>query len=151
MYTQSTFPINNYKKENIMKSKIHENSKNLIIKMSKNIILILLFVVGVVATNKLQAQTNGKITTTEIEVKGVCGMCKERIENAAYIKGVKKVEWDKASGILTVTYRNDKTTEDAIHKSIADAGHDTNKAQASEEAYKKLPGCCSYKDGLEKH
>ena len=30
------------------------------------------------------------ITETTLEVDGLCGMCKKRIENAAYIQGVKK-------------------------------------------------------------
>ena len=78
-------------------------------------------------------------------------MCKARIENAAYIKGVKKVDWNKETKNLSVTFRNDKVTEDDIHKSIAKIGHATNKVEADPEAYKKLPGCCSYDDGVETH
>jgi len=32
----------------------------------------------------------------------------------------------------------------AIHKAIANAGHDTDKEKAPDEVYKNLPGCCQY-------
>lgn len=128
------FKLNN-KKENIM----------------KNVIKIIVISLVILFSGKSFSQEKSNITTVEIEVKGVCGMCKERIENAAYIKGVKKVEWNKETQKLTVTYRNDKVTEDAIHQSVAKAGHETNKVKADPEAYKKLPACCSYNDGVESH
>ena len=119
----------------------------------KNLAKSILIVIGLLFINNVEAQDakNTKISKIEIEVKGVCGMCKERIENAAYIKGVKQVEWNKETQILTATFRNDKTTEDKIHKSIADVGHSTNKVEANKEAYKKLPMCCSYDDGVKTH
>ena len=99
-----------------------------------------------------QAQKASKETKTiEFEVNGVCGMCKNRIENGALIKGVKQVAYDQESSKLKVIYRTDKVTEDEIHKAVASVGHDTEKAKATEEAYSKLPGCCAYRDGVEKH
>ena len=89
--------------------------------------------------------------TIEFQVSGVCKMCKTRIENGALIKGVKKVEYDGEKSLLTVIYRTDKVTEDDIHTAVANIGHDTDKVKAPEEAYKKLPGCCAYRDGVEKH
>ena len=118
----------------------------------KNILVFILLAVGVVTSSNLQAQKKDKsLTTVELMVQGVCGMCATRIENAAYIKGVKKVSWNKETGVLSVTFRSDKTNEDKIHESIAKAGHDTNKIKAKEEDYKKLPACCSYKDGVKVH
>jgi mercuric ion binding protein len=116
----------------------------------KNLIKSVIVLFSLLFVNNIHAQ-NSNISTIEIKVKGVCGMCKERIENAAYIKGVKKVEWNKETQILTATYRNDKTTEDDIHKSISEVGHDTNKVNAPKEAYEKLPACCSYNDGVNTH
>ena len=81
----------------------------------------------------------------------MCGMCKKRIEDAAFIKGVKFAEWDKKTGMLTVVYKSDKTTEDDIHKSLAKVGHATEKVDADEKSYDALPDCCKYKDGLEVH
>ena len=100
----------------------------------------------------IQAQDKvKKIETCEIEVAGVCKMCKKRIENAALIKGVKMAQWDQDSQMLKVVYNPSKTTEETIHKSVSDAGHDTNKVTAPDEAYKKLPGCCLYRDGVKPH
>lgn len=94
---------------------------------------------------------NKNIVTEEFNVHGVCDMCKARIENAAYIKGVKHCNWDKQTEILTVTFDTRKTSLDLIHKSIAAAGHDTSEAEADPEVYNKLPKCCAYKDGAHKH
>lgn len=98
-----------------------------------------------------QDKKNDKIAKCEFEVQGVCEMCKDRIENAAYIKGVKLAEWDNKTGIFKAVYRKDKTSEDKIHAAIADAGHRTNKLKADAEAYAKLPDCCKYDDGITKH
>ncbi|MFC2152852.1 heavy-metal-associated domain-containing protein [Bacteroidota bacterium] len=92
-----------------------------------------------------------KIDTSKFEVKGVCNMCKERIENAALIKGVKWVEWDKATDTLTVIYRIDKLNILDVHKSIAEVGHTTDKIECNVEAYSKLPGCCAYMGDAKKH
>ena len=104
------------------------------------------------AISEAQAQKKAKETrTVEFQVSGVCGMCKERIENGALIKGVKQVEYDRDTSKLKVVYRSDKVTEDEIHQAIAAIGHDTDKVKATEEAYGKLPDCCAYRDGVEKH
>lgn len=85
------------------------------------------------------------IRTETFKVEGNCGMCKKRIEDAAYIKGVKRADWDKETQKLTVIYNADKTKSATIHKSIAKAGHSTAKMEATEADYKKLPECCQYK------
>ncbi len=92
-----------------------------------------------------------KVATIEFKVEGVCGMCKTRIENAATIKGVKLAEWDQESSMLRVIYKTKKTNEEAIQQAVADHGHDTDKVKAKDDAYAKLPGCCAYRDGVEKH
>lgn len=98
------------------------------------------------------AQTADKLFITEkIQVAGNCGMCKERIENAAYGKGVKHAEWDKNTGILTVTYRQDKTNLESISRRIADVGHDADQQPADHSSYEKLPACCSYKSNAHRH
>ena len=102
--------------------------------------------------SEAQCQKKEKETRTiEFQVSGVCKMCKTRIENGALIKGVKKAEYDGEKSLLTVIYRTDKVTEDEIHQAVANIGHDTDKIKATEEAYKKLPDCCAYRDGVEKH
>ncbi len=90
-----------------------------------------------------------KVVTEKITVQGTCNMCKERIEDAAYIQGVKRAEWDKTSHQLTVTYKSEKVSLLEIEQSIAKTGHDAGAIKASEEHYQSLPNCCAYRDGAE--
>ena len=94
---------------------------------------------------------NNDIVTKKYKVEGNCNMCKERIEDAAYIKGVKRAEWDKATQTLTVTYRSSKTTDEKVLANIAKAGHSTEKVPATEADYNKLPECCHYKTNTCEH
>ncbi|OYT15361.1 MAG: hypothetical protein B7C24_13435 [Bacteroidetes bacterium 4572_77] len=88
-----------------------------------------------------------KIVTDSIHVHGVCGMCKDRIENAALVKGVKKAEWDKKTHTLVVVYKPSKISLDKIEQLIAKAGHDTENYHADNEVYESLPACCAYRSG----
>ncbi len=93
------------------------------------------------------AQKNNIIVTDTIHVSGNCSMCKVRIEEAAYTKGVKTANWDKKTKVLTVLYRGDKTSKNTICNSILKAGHDCSGRIASESVYKQLPSCCAYRTG----
>ena len=98
-----------------------------------------------------QVEKKKKFHTVEIQVSGVCKMCKKRVEKAALIKGVKMAEWDKVEQKMTVVYKTAKVSEEEIHKAIAKSGHDTDKALAPDEKYQKLPACCKYRDGVKVH
>ncbi len=97
----------------------------------------------VFASNNSVLAANPKTET--IKVSGNCDMCKARIEKAAKIDGVSKAEWNKKDKTLTATFDADKTSLDAIGKKIAAAGHDNDKAKATDVAYNKLPSCCQYR------
>lgn len=86
------------------------------------------------------------VKTSTIAVKGNCEDCKKRIENAADIKGVKFSSWDEDKQMITVTYKSDKVTLDAIEKAIAASGHDVGNTKGNDANYKKLPECCKYRD-----
>ena len=80
-------------------------------------------------------------------VDGVCGMCKERIENSCIkIKGIKMVNWNVDSRILKVIYNEKKINLTDIHKFVASIGHDTKIEKAPEEIYNSLESCCKYRD-----
>jgi len=111
------------------------------------IVLVVLFLMNI---KGIQAQES-KVKTTQFHVQGVCGDCKVRIENSAYIKGVKNCEWNKNSKILTIIYNPSKVEVIDIHKSIANAGHATDSIPANKGAYEKLPACCKYDDGVHTH
>lgn len=80
------------------------------------------------------------------KVSGNCDMCKERIEGAAKsVAGVLKAEWNKSDKVVYIQFDANMTSLDTIEKSIAKAGHDTEKFKASEADYKLLPECCRYR------
>ena len=80
-------------------------------------------------------------------VNGSCDMCKERIEKAAMsVNGVQSAHWDKEKKMVHLQFNPNKTSEDAISKAIAKAGHDTDKYKADDSVYNQLPGCCKYRD-----
>lgn len=89
-----------------------------------------------------------KYKSVDIKVSGVCGMCEERIENALDIKGIRIAKCDIDTGICKVTYNTTKISEDDIHKTIAAAGHDTDKVKATQESYNNLHGCCKYREDV---
>lgn len=82
-----------------------------------------------------------------IEVDGVCGMCKERIEKASIqAKGVKSATWSVETHELKLIYNEGKTDLATIQQSIADSGHDTPEIKAEESVYEAIDSCCKYRD-----
>ena len=129
--------------------------------MNKNIILIIvmLFAFGSINmmandnsidsdfANQLMEISKAKdIRTDTIHVDGNCNMCKNRIENAALIRGVKKAEWHKHHDHLVVIYDANKVTSLEIEKAVAEVGHDTPNYKADDKVYDALPKCCLYRE-----
>ncbi|GAA4240784.1 cation transporter [Winogradskyella psychrotolerans] len=82
-----------------------------------------------------------------IEVDGVCGMCKERIEKAAIrTKGVKSAVWSVDTHELKLIFDERKTDLKTISKKVASVGHDTKEIKATEEEYNSIHPCCKYRD-----
>ncbi len=108
----------------------------------KKIFIIML----IAACNFSKAQEKPAVVTTTITVHGNCGECKERIETAVDIKGVKASKWDSKAQALTVTYKTDKVTLDQIKKAILESGHDVGEEKAQDVVYNKLPKCCQFRD-----
>jgi len=109
--------------------------------MKKTIALLVLLFVG---TATFAQNKNAKAS---IEVDGVCGMCKDRIEKACFkIKGVKSAIWSVETHELQLIYNEEKTNLNAIHTGIAAVGHDTKELKATTEAYESVHPCCKYRD-----
>ncbi|MGN0019702.1 MAG: DUF3347 domain-containing protein [Sphingobacterium hotanense] len=83
-------------------------------------------------------------TTSTVEIKGNCAMCKKTIEAAAYEPKVSKAEWDEDTQQAVLTFNPDKTSEEAILKKIAQAGYDNQSFRAPDDVYAKLHECCLY-------
>ena len=85
-------------------------------------------------------------SSSSFKVAGSCGICKQRIEKAAKINGVKKASWDVATQLLSVTYDTSTIIFKAIIDAIVNAGHDTESKKAAVNIYNQLPDCCHYRD-----
>jgi periplasmic mercuric ion binding protein len=107
----------------------------------KNLIIIL----SCLFTLSLHAQT---VKTETFTVKGNCEECKERIENAADIQGVKICKWNPDTKVATVTYDPNKVSLLHIKEAIARRGYDAGEIAGNNKPYNKLPGCCKYRDGV---
>jgi len=113
----------------------------------KILLISLLFVFSLqLSAQKSESQIIHSADTLSFRVAGVCGMCKDRIENAAQIKGVKEAKWDKFTKKLHLVINPKKANIEAIHSSIALAGYDTSLKKGDDKAYSKLPACCKYRD-----
>lgn len=112
------------------------------------IVASLLLPVAGIAQEKKKDKSVKKI---EIQTSAQCEDCKERIEkNMAFEKGVKYVNLDLETKILTLKYRADKTDEKKLRKAVSKIGYDADDVPADPEAYAKLPECCQ-KGGHDQH
>ena len=92
-----------------------------------------------------EQQMDANMVNATFKVSGNCELCKTTIEKAANgLDGVNAADWNIETKQMHISFNKDKTSLDKIHKAIAAAGYDTDKEQASEEAYKNLPTCCQY-------
>jgi copper chaperone CopZ len=92
------------------------------------------------------AKSKDKAAGTEqvkLKTSAVCDMCKARLEKSlAYEKGVQAAVLDVPSQVLTVTYRADKTSPEALRAAVQKTGYDADAQPADERAYSRLPECC---------
>lgn len=92
------------------------------------------------ATTKAKADATAQV---QLKTSAVCDMCKARLEKSlAYEKGVQTANLDVPTQLLTVTYRPDKTTPDALRTAVQRTGYDADAQPADPRAYDKLPECC---------
>lgn len=108
----------------------------------KNIILVFLTILF------LQTNAQQGPKTATFTVKGNCEECKENIENASDLKGVKILTWDQKTKVATVTFLPEKITVLQIQQAIAKKGYDAGDVKGNDKAYKALPKCCKYRDGV---
>jgi mercuric ion binding protein len=80
-----------------------------------------------------------------IGVKGNCGMCKTRIENAVNeLDGIFFVYWNQETQKLHVRYDEEIVSQEKIEQHVAAVGHDTENVRAEDHVYENLHGCCLY-------
>ena len=95
----------------------------------------------------ITANAQKKNAKAILEVDGICGMCKKRIETAALkTKGVKFASWNVKTHKLSLILDERKTSVATVQKSVAAVGHDSEGHVASDEAYNSVHPCCKYRD-----
>ena len=109
--------------------------------MKKILLIVSVMFIGITGFSQ------NKNAKASIDVDGVCGMCKERIEKAAIqAKGVKSATWNVESHELKIIYNEGRTDLTTIQQSIADSGHDTEGIKAEDSVYEAIDPCCKYRD-----
>ena len=118
--------------------------------MKKLIFVFSLCLIGFsVQSQEVKKKKSAKVS---LEVDGICGMCKKRIETAALkTKGVKFAIWSIETHQLNLIMDERKTDLATIQKNILEVGHDVlleddKKLVATTEAYNSVHPCCKYRD-----
>ena len=92
------------------------------------------------------AVTGEQFQKASLVVRGVCGMCKARIEKAALsVEGIGQAEWSIEENKLVFAYDPSLTSKGALSKAILAVGHDVEGTKATDTAYEALPPCCLYR------
>ena len=105
-------------------------------------IIIVFATIGMQAQDKKKKKEN-KLETIEIQTSAVCGDCKERLEHdLAFEKGVKFVELNDETKVLTIKYKKGKNTKEDLKIAITKVGYDADEMPANLKAYNNLPACC---------
>lgn len=112
----------------------------------KNLIKLSLVLIFILSISSNTFANSKEVKTDTLMVAGVCGMCEERIENAALIKGVKKADWSQDTHELIVVYRPDKVSLDEIAIAVSEIGHDNSIYNSTDEQYEKVHSCCKYRE-----
>lgn len=107
--------------------------------------VLMILILGAVSLphTALTQERSSRIDTVAIQTSAICGMCKERIEgDLAFERGVRKVELDDETKIVTIEYRTRRTDADKLRKAISKLGYDADDVAADQEAHDRLPDCC---------
>ena len=92
---------------------------------------------------------NAQFINRSFKVFGACEQCKERIEKAVSIKGVKNPVWDVDTKMLSFEQDSSVISIQKIESKILNAGHDLIHKKAKEVIYNQLPACCHYRELLD--
>lgn len=105
-----------------------------------------ILIIALMLTGTLTFAQN-KNAKASIEVDGICGMCKARIEKACLnTKGVKFADWSIETHQLKLIFDERKTDTTVIKKQVLAVGHDVKDEKATDEAYASVHACCKYRD-----
>ncbi len=113
---------------------------------------LLVIVIAILGINHAKAQTAG-VDTLVIKSSIACdhclecGTCGARLDDAVLgVAGVKNVVIQPETNTITVYYKTDKTSPDAIRKAIAAVGYNADDVKAEPAGFKELDGCCVHNE-----
>ena len=111
----------------------------------KNYVLIIMTFVFM-ASGTAFGQKSKEVKEIQILTSAICGDCKERIEHhMKFEKGVREAKLDLETKMLTVSFIEDKISEDDIRQAVSKIGYRADNVPADQKAVTKLPGCCQPK------
>lgn len=85
----------------------------------------------------VEAKDKPKVVEVTYECSVDCHACKEKImNNITYEKGVKYVNVDLETKIVTVKFREDKNTKEDLKKALEKLGYETKEVDKKEETKK---------------
>lgn len=114
--------------------------------MKTKIIIVLL---ATIFASRTFAQSKSEELTIKTSV--ICEMCETNVKKAlAFEPGVKKVQVDLTTKMVTVKYNPQKVSPEQLRKAIAKAGYDADDVPADKEAYDQLANCCKKASSCEK-
>lgn len=93
-----------------------------------------------------QNTSTEKLTDTSFKVYGACEQCKDRIELALKLKGVRVGIWNVETQMLSLKYDSTIISLDKIENKIVAVGHDLENKKAKDKVYENLPACCHYRE-----
>jgi periplasmic mercuric ion binding protein len=90
-----------------------------------------------------------KVATIQVKASIYCDHCKKcescgkRLENAIYTeKGIKRVDIDEKTNIVSIVYNSEKTSPEKLRQAIAKAGYDADDVKGDAAAYATWDDCC---------
>ena len=92
----------------------------------------------------IKVNSTQPIKRIKFHISGVCSMCKNRIETALDIEGIKFASWSIKTKMCVIKFTPEIISENKIHQLIAKLGHDTPNCKATDEDYNNLYYCCHY-------
>lgn len=116
-------------------------------KMKRLVMIISVMVFGIAISfgqkTEQKQKKSSELEIVEIQTSAICNKCRVKLEHdIAFEKGVKSVELDDATKVLTVKYKKGKNSKEKIKKAITKTGYDADEMPANKKAYDALPECC---------
>lgn len=111
--------------------------------LTKVIITVLILFLNNTANAQSKAATVNIKTSIYCDHCKRCESCGKRLEEAVYKeKGIKRVDIDEKTKIVSIIYNTTKTSPEKLRLAIANAGFDADDVKGNPKAYSTWDDCC---------